>query len=912
MRPLVLSIPFAIFWALSNFFAYGGTDAKAEFFEMHIRPLLIKNCYPCHSESRLGGLRIDSRQAMLRGGNSGPVIRPGNALGSLLIQAVSHTHERFKMPQGGKLTNQEVDALKSWVQDGAVWPETKVEMKPTTETSTYVIRRDRQDFWSFQPIGEPQIPMLPYISWPQTSIDFYILEKLEQQGLQPVGPADKRTLLRRAYFDLIGLPPTPEEGDAFLLDDSDKAFASVVDRLLASPHYGERWARHWLDLARYSDGKNGVRKDIPYPNAYRYRDWVIQAFNDDLPYDQFIKAQIAGDLLPDPDREAMLPGLGFYALAPSGDDRVDVTGRVFLGLTIACAQCHDHKYDPIPTQDFYSLQGVFESSENYEYPLVRDEVIQAYKKAKQKIEDKQAAIDDFIKRQSQQLVDILFEQTSDYMVAARKVITDRRNEVVNIAKEENLEFEILERWIDYLQHVAKEHPYLNDWDEMMVGESSLQAARLLSDAFQEKLLAVNAEKKKIEDRNYLKLGGLKGVKDEGTRQYTNLEFLDLQKWYLWRDMAGEPNKRRDVVFSGGIYYYGASEGREINRFLSSTWRAHLDRMRTQLTKLEKALPQPYPFLHGLRDSAKPKDLHIAIRGDKKNQGKVAPRRFLHILSQGEPQRFTQGSGRLELAKAIVDARNPLTARVIVNRVWQYHFGYGLVKTPSNFGQLGARPTHPELLDHLSRSFMENGWSIKWLHRQIMLSATYQLSSRLNLENFERDPENQFYWRASLRTRLDAEVLRDSMLAVSGLLDSMIGGVPIALDQDNHRRTIYGLVSRTEPDRTLTLFDFPDPNSTRAKRAVTLGPMQRLYFLNNTFVLTQAKALATRLEEESRGDNKQARIKRAYQLLFGRLPTKSEIVLGLEFLSTEEQNDNSNTWSQYSQALLASSEFSSVN
>jgi len=886
--------------------SFGFEAATAEFFEMRVRPLLADNCYACHTSAKKGGLQADSDEGLRRGGNSGPAVLPGNSAGSLLIQAVSQTHERLSMPPQGKLSANQIGDLKAWIDAGAVWPETEENLLHAAETASHVVPPEQRAFWSFQPVLEPSLPIGRDRSWSKAPVDHFILAKLEQGGLEPVPAAGKRTLIRRASFDLIGLPPSPEEVEEFLADDdSQEAFGRVVDRLLSSPHYGERWGRYWLDLSRYSDGRIGAREDTPYANIHRYRDWVVQAFNQDLPYDRFIKAQLAADLLPSEGRDELLAGLGFLVLAPNQDDLVDVTARSFLALTVGCARCHDHKYDPIPTQDFYSLKGVFASSEVWDHPLVEEQVVEIYKKAEEKVSDQKDLIQKFIEFQSKQLADILLEQTSSYLVAAWKVSRAQQPSAQAAAVEAQLDSEVINRWIKYLDQTEKEHPYLEDWETMLARGGTLQEARDLADQFQEIVLTINLEKKELEDRNYVKLGGAKGASDMGTRQYANLEFLDLQKWYLWRDLAAEPHPRGSFRFEGGVAYYGSEEGLEINRFLTGEWKRHLDRMRKELKRLEEALPEPYPFLHGYRDLEKPKDLRIAIRGDEDNLGKVAPRRFLHVLSEGVPAAFGQGSGRLELAQAIASPENPLTARVMVNRVWQHHFGEGIVRTPSNLGRLGARASHPELLDYLAARFIQSGWSIKALHREIMLSATYALSSQHRQENAEKDPDNRLLWRANLIQRLDAEALRDTILSVSGRLDRTLGGPSAPLDIDHRRRTLYTVVSRTKPNPTLTMFDFPDPNSHSASRSITVGPMQRLYFLNSNFVMDQAAALAERLKREAPGGPR-PQIQRAYALLYGRTPTADEVQLGLDYLG-----DGEGAWPTYAQVLLASSEFSSV-
>ena len=897
-------------------------DDPAEFFEVRIRPILADNCFACHTSSNLGGLRLDSRESILKGGNSGPAIKPGNAAESLLIQAVSHTHERFKMPQGGKLTEGQIAHLKTWVDSGAPWPKPEPGTHPTPPRE-YVIAPEQRQFWAFQPVRRPAVPTVSDESWPTNKIDRFILSKLEEKNLEPANPAQKLVLLRRATFDLIGLPPTPEEVDAFLTDSSPEAFAKVVDQLLASPHYGERWGRYWLDLARYADGKLGASKDTPYLNAFRYRDWVIRAFNNDMPYDTFVKAQIAADLLPEENREKLLAGLGFQALGTGPHDQVDVTTRAFLGLTVACARCHDHKYDPIPTKDYYSLLGIFKSSEYQETPLVPSAVVDSYETLKKKIDAQREAIDDFIVKHSIELGRILATKTSRYMVAAWKVMSDTKGNLGSVAQQDNLDEEILERWIHYLAEPTKDYSYLKDWDKLLAsgaGRATLVEVREIADQFQEVVFRIFAEKVAIDDRNYIALGGAEGAKDEKIRQFTNLESLEIEKYYLWRDLASEPYMKNGIEFNGGIYYYGIpstlTRGFEIRggelpplkpirRFLSGEWKDYLERMRAELAALKEALPPKYPFLHTIRDGPQPANARVAIRGDAQNLGEEVGRHFLRVLCEGEPKPFIDGSGRLELAEAIASPNNPLTARVMVNRIWELHFGEGLVRSPSNFGHLGERPTHRELLDYLASGFIETGWSIKVLHRKIMLSTAYALSTENSEHNFALDPDNRFLWRANLRQRLDAEALRDSLLAVSGELDPAVGGLAVPLESDNRRRTVYGYISRTELDAMLGLFDFPNPNSTSEHRGVTVGPLQRLYFLNNDFVMNRAKAVADRLNGGSDLDDT-AKINKAYRLLFGRSAKKSEIELGLEFLT-----ESNGAWSQYAQVLLSSSEFSAV-
>ena len=725
-----------------------------DFFEQRVRPVLARNCYGCHTETESGGLRLDARERVLKGGRSGPAVVPGDPEHSLLVRAVRHTHERLKMPPNGKLSDREIADLAAWIQNGAAWPDA-----PAPKAAQYMITAEQRGFWSFRPVRKPEPPAVKNRAWVQTPIDRFILAGLEARGRVPAGPADKRTLLRRATYDLTGLPPTPDEVDAFLRNRSADAFAKVIDRLLASPHYGERWGRYWLDVARYSDDKLDSTGETPYPNSFRYRDWVITAFNEDMPYDQFVRAQIAGDRMGDPEKYE--PGLGFYALSPEfQDDRVDATTRGFLGLTVACAQCHDHKYDPIPTRDYYSLLGVFRATQYHETPLAPEPVVTAWREQKKKIDEQEEAIKEFVRRQAAELAEILAAKTASYLRAAASPDAPR----------DGLDAETLQRWIHYLNKPQREHPYLPAKDP---------------DEFQAFVLAVNAEKKAVDDKNYVTLGG---SKERGKLASANLASLERDKYFLWRDLFGE---------SSGVLFFGDGK---IERWLSGEWKAHLEAMRGRLAALKKELPPQFPFLHAIRDVAQPANLRVHIRGSAENLGEEAPRRFLAILCQGEPQAFRQGSGRLELAEAIASRSNPLTARVMVNRIWLHHFGQGLVRTASNFGQAGDRPSHPELLDYLAARFMED-WSVKAVHREIMLSRVYQLSAAANPRNSAVDPDNRLLWRAD-RRRLDAEALRDSLLFVAGSLDLTVGGPAARLNDDHRRRTVYGYVSRKKLDGML--------------------------------------------------------------------------------------------------------------
>ncbi len=855
-----------------------------DWFESKVRPVLTRNCYACHTEARSGGLRLDSAEGVAKGGNSGPAVVPGRPEDSLLVQAVRQTHARLKMPPGGKLKDDEIAAIEQWVKAGAVWPKGAA-TSSAAKTPAYVITPEQRAFWAFQRVRKPAPPPVKDAADARSAIDRFVTAKLEEKGLKQAKPADKRVLIRRATFDLTGLPPTPEEVDAFLADRSPNAFAAVVDRLLASPRYGERWGRIWLDVARYSDDKLNSTEEEPYPNAFRYRDWVIQAFNRDMPYDVFVKAQIAGDLMKSDDPLQYQPGLGFYALSPEmQDERVDATTRGFLGLTVACAQCHDHKFDPIPQKDYYSLQGIFSSSEANQVPLAPKDVVARWDAQKKALDQHEKRLKDFVAAQTDQLGEILAGQTARFMLASR-----------GLAPVEELDRETLDRMTAYLASQRKEHPYLKQWFEVAAKGGTPEDFRAAAREFQSKVEEVNEEKHAVDEKNKIKLGLNPSRNAESQAE---LFSLTIDQYNLWRDLFAESRKDAGGALRtpDGVFYYG---GGKIDRFLSGEWKRRLEEMRREQAEMKKALPAQYPFLQTIKEGANPRDIRVAIRGDAGNRGEVAPRHAPSIVCEGEPKVFTRGSGRLDLAEAIADPANPLTARVIANRIWQHHFGRGIVETPSNFGNNGARPSNPELLDYLATRLVESGWSMKALHREILMSAVYALSSEDIAANSAVDPDNRMLWRANWQ-RMDAETLRDSLLFVAGNLDLAAGGPPVKFDDKNQRRAVYGFVSRRKLDAMLALFDFPNPNSTSEQRVVTNVPLQRLFLMNSSFVEAQAAGLAKRLSGEDA-----ERVRQAYRLLFGRAPADEEARLGVAFAAKSG-------WKEYARVLLNSNEFEWVN
>jgi Protein of unknown function (DUF1553)/Protein of unknown function (DUF1549)/Planctomycete cytochrome C len=909
-----------------------GPDAtKLEFFEKKVRPVLAENCFKCHGPlKQKGGLRLDSLTSMMKGGDSGPAVSPGKPEASRLIEAIGYVEDP-QMPPSGKLKENEISVLTQWVRMGTPWPAEARDVHATIAPAPASVAQSKEPHWAFQPVKSVAPPSVANAAWPKSPIDAFVLAKLEQKGLRPVSPADKRTLIRRATFDLIGLPPSVEDVEAFLSDDSADAFAHVVDRLLASPHYGERWGRHWLDVARYGEDQAHTFESRKYPNGFRYRDWVVKAFNEDMPYDRFITEQIAGDLLEGADRDDRLAALGFFALGPvyygkavldELDDRVDTLTRGFLGLTVACARCHDHKFDPIPTKDYYALAGIFSNTAYKEYPQAPPEVVAKYDQAQAEIKAKTSAMDAFLDGESVRLAEAMTADTARYMVATWTLANKRKANpdvtVAEVAKQDHLRDFVLEKWFNYLFPKGKakdaERPHLARWQKVIGAQdasidlSSDDAARAevqkAAESFQsfvcslQKLRDAISEHKAARDANAVADG-----------QAAPAVALALDE--------ASANVLKELVSSTGLF---AVPKAQVAKLLTDEPKKRHTALQAELERAKKDAPAKYPVIHSLAEGPSITNMKVHIRGNAAMLGEEAPRRFLSVLSAENAPSFSQGSGRLELASAIASKDNPLTARVMVNRIWEHHFGRGLVGTPSNFGSLGERPSHPELLDFLASRFVALGWSIKSLHREILLSSTYQLSSADDESNRQVDPDNRFLWHMN-RRRLEVEAWRDAMLAVAGKLDLSLGGPSIDLTKpENNRRTFYAFISRHSLDGLLRLFDFPDPNITSDKRAVTTVPLQQLFVLNSDFMERQAKALATRLNGSESDDNA-SRIRRAFLLLFGRPASEEDVQLGLAFLAEKgpgngeggtQPSQSLSRWEQYAQVLLGSNEFAFVD
>lgn len=921
-QQLLALLPF-LFSGLHYAHAQAAGAGTPEFFENRIRPILANNCFGCHTNSQLGGLRLDTLDAVKKGGKRGPALIPGDVEKSLLIKAVRQTDPALKMPYGGKLKASEIADLEAWVKAGAVWPAGTASATTTSKTGKYVISPERRNFWSFLPLKNPAEPAVKDTAWPKTAIDRFVLAQLEKEGIKPVARASKHDLLRRAYFDLTGLPPAPEDYAEFEKDHSPDAFAKVVDRLLASSHYGERWGRIWLDVARYGEDDyrslnphpRGYR---PYPNAWAYRDWVIRAFNDDLPYDQFVKAQLAGDLMDPSVRYKMLPATGFLGLGPwyydngsnevtradERHDRVDAVTRGFLGMTVQCARCHDHKYDPIPQTDYYALAGVFFNTIYEEYPQAPKKVVAEYKKIEDEIDEKQKVLGELEKTLTSELARSLSLQTSNYLMGVWEVAGKQKKDIALVVNDRRLDYELLERWIKYMAKPAARYHFKDEWQALLKnGGGTRKEAQKLADKFQQDIIDVTVATDGLDEENRVitdkdvdgtkpkkrtdkpsnfvsnkdfnpgALLRLKSLPEDQTAFWTEIFVRELKDNEDANDMA-EMDPRK---MSPGVLMF---RGWGLESRIGPEAQARLKSLQDDLAALKKKIDPYYPFIHGVKDSEHPVNIRLAIRGNPENLGPEVPRHFLSIFCDGDPEPLNKGSGRLQLADLIV--KQPIAMRVIVNRIWKADFGTGIVDTPSNFGFGGERPTNPDLLEYLATEFVKNGMSIKKLQREIMLSAVYQLSTANDKEAAEKDSGDRLYWRAS-RKRMDAEQLRDSILAVAGDLDDSLGGPSHELTPDFHRRTVYGHVSRYKLDAYLQLFDFPPPNISAEKRFTTIVPLQRLFLMNSDFVQLEAEALYKRAAAEP--DNR-ARIRKLYDLVYGRDPKEPEILAGLEYLKTE--------------------------
>jgi hypothetical protein len=881
-------------------------SAGVEFFEKHVRPVFVEHCHQCHSaeaEKVKGGLLVDTRDALLKGGDSGPALVPGDPDKSLLIKAIRYSDENLQMPpKGKKLTDDQIKHLEEWVKIGA--PDPRVGKAKIAEAPR------ASDHWAFKPIKMPALSAVKNSRWVQSPVDNFIVEKLEARSVTPNALADKRTLIRRATYDLIGLPPTPQEVDQFIKDTSTEAFPRLVDRLLNSPHYGERWGRYWLDIARYADTKGYVfEEERRYPYSFTYRDYVIRSLNEDLPFDQFIVHQIAADLLPLGDDKRPLAALGYLTLGRRFlnnqpdiiDDRIDVVTRGFMGLTVTCARCHDHKYDPIPTKDYYSLYGVFaSSSEPNDKPLLgKGALPHAYPEYLAEREKRENELKKYRDDQEAFVRAKLRGRVGDYLLAAHeasKLSGNGKQEA--LARERKLGPAILERWMSSLKKwQAETNPIFTPW--------------FAYTAITETNFADKAKELKWEAANPVVAAAFASAPDslkQAAERYTGI-FTNIDQ--QWKELVAQAEKAKSTA-SGpnaslptSLPEKSAEELRQVLYADNSPFNLNDDEYRrlfgTPVSQKLRALRRKIDEVDATHDGAPPKAMalvdnktpnkpRVFIRGNANNHGPEVPRQFLEVLAGPDRKPFENGSGRLELARAIASPGNPLTARVIVNRVWMYHFGTPLVRTPSDFGLRSEPPSHPELLDYLAARFIQEGWSLKKLHRLIMLSRAYQQSSENNAKAAKEDPANQLFWRMN-RKRLDFESMRDTFLALGGSVDLVQGGRPVDLTTEpfTARRTVYGFVERQNLPGLFRTFDFASPDTTSPQRFSTTVPQQALFLMNSPFVVQQAGKLIARpdVQRAATSDDKFAQL---HRICFQRAPDKDELLLAKRFIASQSTNE----------------------
>lgn len=788
------------------------TQKQIQFFESKIRPMLIKHCYDCHGpDEQESGLRVDTFKDIVKGGKAGALLVPGKPEQSILITAVNYQSADLQMPPEEKMSKQEIADLTTWVKIGAPYPNADMSLlRVSKDKGKFDIKKERE-FWSFQPVKKPAVPDVKDRAWVKNPIDQFVLHGLEQAKITPAKPADKRTLIRRTTFDLTGLPPTPQEIDDFLNDQSPEAFEKVVDRLLASPHYGEHWARHWLDIARYADS-NGLDENVAYGTAWKYRDYVVNALNKDKPYDLFLKEQLAGDLLePAKDvaeRNERLIATGFLSLGPKVlaevdetkmemdiiDEQINTIGVSLMGMTLGCARCHDHKFDPISAYDYYGIAGILKSTK----------IMEHYKK--------------------------------------------------------------VARWHENSLATDAEMKVQAEWDQKIKAEEAKVATLVKSE---------NARLKK-----------------EGGKDFK---------------MPAKPEPT-----------------------YSKEAQAKLKKIRAKVASLKKERPEVPTALGAAEREVK--DLPIHIRGSHLTLGETVPRHVPVVLDQQTERPFSKKqSGRLEFAEWLVGRDHPLVSRVIANRVWRWHFGKGIVATPDNFGKLGAKPTNQALLDWMAADLMDQGWSLKRLHRMILLSNTWQMSNEMNEKAAAIDPDNLLMWRADLR-RLDAESIRDSILAVSDGLDATMGGSLLTVDNrafvfnheskdgvtyDFNRRSIYLPVIRNHLFGMFMLFDYSDASVLNGDRSSTTVAPQALFMLNSHLVEDASQRMADTMLSQTALSPEQ-KIQQLFLKAYGRLPSEMELKKSLQFLEELEQDlqsEESNSekrinrsWQVFCQSIFGSSEF----
>ncbi len=937
------------------------TPEQLDFFETRIRPVLAEHCYSCHSaksQAVKGGLLLDSRRGIRTGGDSGAAVVPHRPDASLLLDALNY--ESYEMPPQGKLPDRVIADFERWIRDGAADPRKAGDPR---EAGPAVAAKPAgadiesgREFWSFQPIGTPDPPAVRDSSWPSSDIDRFVLARLEAAGLVPNHDAAPRTLIRRLYFDLHGLPPSPSQVQAFLEADQGVAWEALVDQLLESPRFGERWGRHWLDVVRYAESTGGGRTKI-LRNAWRYRDYVVEAFNQDRPIDQFLKEQIAGDLLPweTPEQRArQLTATSFLGLGPINyelqdktlltmeivDEQLDTIGRSMLGMTIGCARCHDHKFDPIPTRDYYALAGFFRNTKTVEHANVSNLILRPLPVAPAW----QAKLDEHATAKASIESALRAARSEHERLAKQLGVTDVSLASLPGIVVDDVQAKAIGRWSEstsirgflgprYLfakGSPAGDHRLVFTSADLVPGEYEVRvsytssgnraANALIAVAHRsgQTLRRIDQRRRPAIDGRFVTLGRFHSGQEmplsvtisnrdaNGVVIGDVVQFLPVGDTVAKLDRPGEPKEDAAAV----------AERRALQEALDRQ-QAVVDDLEGQLKKLDRRAPPAAPVVISVQDQEEVEDCPLHIRGSVKNLGEPIPRGFLQVASFGEPPAsMPEGSGRIALADWIASPANPLTARVFVNRVWLHLMDRGIVGTPDNFGTVGELPTHPELLDHLASEFIRDGWSVKRLIKRIVLARVYRLSSEHQEAGATLDPENLLRWRAT-RKRLEAEAIRDAILAVSGQLDFEQGGSLIAPSVKSEfgyrftslRRSVYVPVFRNTLHDLFEVFDFSNPNLVTGQRSTGTLPTQALYLMNSPFVIEQATHAARSLLDTP-GDDA-LRVRLAYERSLGRLPSATEQRLALEYVWLAEDASSDlrvQRWARFQQALFGCLDF----
>ncbi len=902
---------------VSSAMALAGDAEQAEFFEAKVRPLLIEKCQNCHGATKQqASLRLDTKKGLQNGGESGSAIVAGQVDESLLIQAVRR--EGLEMPPEEPLDASEIAIFEKWIRDGGFWPKEADQTNKVGLGDQVAIHQHAAEHWAFQPITKPLVPRVLSDADVRNPIDAFLVSKLEQAGIKPVEMADRRTLLRRATYDVVGLPPTVKAVEDFLNSEAANAFPNAVHDLLSSKQFGQRWGRYWLDIARYADTRDWqAQTDERFPFAYTYRDYVIRSINDDKPYDLFLKEQLAADLMTSDPHEPSLAALGFMTVGPRFRnneleqiaDRLDAVTRGLMGITVACARCHDHKYDPIKIDDYYSLYGVFDSTSlTDELPTLKTsrrispEESAAYEKAKA---EKVQSLDDYIVQLRSDAIEEVAKDPMKYFKAFHETSLTRSMQIRGAITKFKVQDTAMTAFEASMEQIIKNKSLANDrvLGPLVVGlslsekEFRAKASEFIteqSDAKRQRNPVVVKALVESQPKSRLEL----------LETYANVfAHVTVDKEHATPDNAAV---RHAFFESSGVLDFTRQAVIAGHRLLGGG-RKKLGDFESDIREVDATHPGSPPRAMIVTEKSKPVNSYVMLRGEPSRRGDVVPRRFIAFLENGDPKPFEQGSGRLELAERVTSPSNPLTARVAVNRVWMRYFGVGLVNNPDDFGLRCDAPIHRELLDWLSASLIENQWSMKWLHRTIMESAAYQRSSiePASFKASEVDPENTLLWRQN-RRRLDFEATRDTMLAVSGELDRKLDGPSVKLSQlpYSFRRTVYAYVDRVDMDPILKTFDFASPLASAATRSETTVPQHALFVMNHPFVIERAKTIAAKVRPADATKESMVRgVNSLFRRMLSRTPSAQERANAISFLSAPISTDGLRRLSPWTYGVL---------